>query len=125
MDLQHNKRLGQSGEDLAADFLISNGYKIIIKNFPSAYGEIDIIALRKETLVFIEVKTRRTNNNLKSSHETALNSVSLAKRTKLLQTASIFLSQNPVYEHLPSRFDVITIVGWKNNYQLVHLKDAF
>jgi len=49
---------GREGEKLAASYLKSQGYKIIEKNFKKRYGEIDIIALDKDILVFIEVKTR-------------------------------------------------------------------
>lgn len=50
--------LGLLGEDLAVKFLKKNGYKIIERNFRSKLGEIDIVGIDKETLVFIEVKTR-------------------------------------------------------------------
>ena len=50
--------LGKKGEELAAFYLKSQGYQIIEKNFKKRYGEIDLIALEKDTLVFIEVKTR-------------------------------------------------------------------
>lgn len=50
--------VGKSGEDIAADFLRKKNYKIIERNFKKRYGEIDIVALDGETLVFIEVKTR-------------------------------------------------------------------
>jgi putative endonuclease len=46
------------GEDLAADFLKKQGYKVIERNFRKGYGEIDIIALKDKTLIFAEVKTR-------------------------------------------------------------------
>lgn len=49
---------GKLGEELAAKFLIKNGYKIIERNFHSRVGEIDIIAKDSDTLVFVEVKTR-------------------------------------------------------------------
>lgn len=49
---------GQRGEDLAAAFLLSKGYKVIDRNAKKRYGEIDIVALDGDTLVFIEVKTR-------------------------------------------------------------------
>lgn len=50
--------LGKKGEQLAADFLRKKNYKILERNFKKRYGEIDIIALCEETLVFVEVKTR-------------------------------------------------------------------
>jgi putative endonuclease len=51
--------LGEWGENAATRFLVKNGYKILEKNFRCRIGEIDIIAMDKEVLVFIEVKTRR------------------------------------------------------------------
>ncbi|MCL5438970.1 MAG: YraN family protein [Patescibacteria group bacterium] len=50
------------GEDLAAKHLIKNGYKIVERNFRKGYGELDIIAIDKNVLVFIEVKTRKSMN---------------------------------------------------------------
>jgi len=49
---------GRIGEDLAASFLIKEGYKVLERNFRCAIGEIDIVALDKGTLTFVEVKTR-------------------------------------------------------------------
>jgi putative endonuclease len=56
--VRNNLQLGKLGEDLAARFLKKQGYKIIERNFSSRYGEIDIVAQERRTLVFIEVKTR-------------------------------------------------------------------
>ena len=57
-----NKSVGQRGETIAAEYLLKQGYKILETNKRfSRFCEIDIIALEKNTLVFIEVKTRRTN----------------------------------------------------------------
>lgn len=52
------KRLGKIGEDLACDYLLNHHYKILERNFQKRYGELDIIAIRDNTLVFVEVKTR-------------------------------------------------------------------
>ena len=54
------RALGQTGEDLAAEFLQQQGMVIIERNFRCPRGEIDIIARDGETIVFVEVKTRRT-----------------------------------------------------------------
>ena len=50
-------RLGQTGESAAARYLQLHGYKILEKNFRSRFGEIDIVAQKNETVVFVEVKT--------------------------------------------------------------------
>lgn len=53
-----NQDLGNLGEDIAADYLTSTGYKIIERNFKKRYGDIDIVASDGDTITFIEVKTR-------------------------------------------------------------------
>lgn len=50
--------LGQHGEDLASEYLVKHGYRIIERNFKKRYGELDIICLKDNILVFVEVKTR-------------------------------------------------------------------
>ena len=52
------KDLGKFGEDLAVDFLKKNGYKILTRNFRNKFGEIDVVCVENNTLVFVEVKTR-------------------------------------------------------------------
>ena len=56
-----NKRFGNRGEQIAADYLTDRGIKIIGRNIRTNYGEIDIIGEENEVLLFIEVKTRRSN----------------------------------------------------------------
>ena len=56
--MNHNVTLGNFGENLAAEYLINNKYKIIERNHRTPYGEIDIIAIKDKVLSFIEVKTR-------------------------------------------------------------------
>lgn len=52
------KKLGASGEDLAAEFLLQKGYRILARNMKTRYGEIDILALDRKTTVVVEVKTK-------------------------------------------------------------------
>lgn len=54
----YRRRLGKVGEDFAAEYLTKHGYHLVERNFKGRYGELDIIAVANETLVFIEVKTR-------------------------------------------------------------------
>lgn len=119
MKKSNNLILGKSGEDSALNFLNALGYKIITRNFHSQFGEIDIIALDNDILVFIEVKTRRSNLT------SALNSISVSKQKKLSKTASLFLSKNPQYEDNFTRFDVIIILKKHSSEKIKHLKDAF
>ena len=56
--MTHNKTIGREGEKLAEEYLVKRGYKILERNWGSKWGEIDLICKRKNTLVFVEVKTK-------------------------------------------------------------------
>ena len=114
-----NKTLGKHGEELAVRFLQTHRYHIIIRNYCSLYGEIDIIARQQDTIVFVEVKTRT------SSFSQAENSVSWAKQQKMLETAAFYLQTHPEYDDLPTRFDVISIIFRRQEFVIKHLPDAF
>jgi putative endonuclease len=58
----HNILLGKLGEEAAANYLMSHGYRIITRNFKARYAELDIIAIDSNTVVFVEVKTRTGNS---------------------------------------------------------------
>ena len=121
MNIKDNLILGKTGENFAVDYLISKNYKIITRNFHSQYGEIDIIALKQDCLVFIEVKTRS------SSVESALSSVSRSKQKKLFKTAQSFILLHQEFEDYFTRFDVIAVIPYKesNHFHLEHLEEAF
>ena len=59
--MKHNQRIGNWGEDVAAEQLAQKGYEIIGRNIRTPYGEIDIITKHNDTTIFIEVKTRTSN----------------------------------------------------------------
>jgi putative endonuclease len=121
MDIKQNKRLGNQGENLAAKFLENHNFQIVTRNYHSCYGEIDLVAIDSDELVFIEVKTRS------SSLESALTSISKSKQQKLYKTAAIFLASHPKYEDWFTRFDVIVILKSQNSEhpKIEHLPNAF
>ena len=85
-----NRELGDHGEDLACKFLEKNGYKIIERNKSfSKFCEIDIIAQIKNTLVFVEVKTRKTN-----SFGSPLEAITKTKYSHIRQGALTYLGEN-------------------------------
>lgn len=94
---------GREGENLAASYLKSLGYKIIERNFKKGYGEIDIIALEENTLVFVEVKTRWSGRF--GPPEEA---VTPWKLKSIIRTAKYYKMLHP---ELPDamRIDVITV----------------
>lgn len=97
------KGLGDAGEKLAEKYLKSLGFKIIRKNYSSPFGEIDIIAREKDTLVFVEVKSR--NEGLEGSAEYAVDS---KKRYRITRTALYYLNENKLGE-IDCRFDVVIV----------------
>ena len=98
------KSIGNSGEDLAARYLESNGYEIVARNFHSRYGEIDIIARDGERTVFVEVK-RRSGVGYGSPGE----AVDARKQRKIVLTALAYMQANGLLDS-PIRFDVVEIL---------------
>jgi len=60
--MSYRKDVGDWGERIASDYLISNGYQILERNFYTRYGEIDIVASKDEDIIFVEVKTRKDSD---------------------------------------------------------------
>ena len=108
--------IGKEGEEQAAAALKTAGMEIITKNYRSKSGEVDIVALDKETVVFIEVKAW-TALDL----EDLQYSIDARKQRKIIKTAKYFLSENRKYSNMAIRFDVIFV---KNN-SITHLASAF
>ncbi|MBN1948322.1 MAG: YraN family protein [Candidatus Cloacimonetes bacterium] len=116
--LKSEQRKGMRGEDLALEYLLKKNYRLVARNFHSAGGEIDLIMLDDDILVFIEVKFRKTDP------QTALSSISRSKQRKLYETAGVFLSRYPEYESYFTRFDVIVITS-NTETSFYHLESAF
>jgi len=112
--------LGKSGENAALRYLEDNKYKIIAKNFHLFRGEIDIIAYDNNTLVFVEVKTRKsTDFGLPEE------SVTLSKQKQIKKIAQGFLTKNNLHE-TECRFDVISLtLDEGKGYSIRHIKSAF
>jgi len=106
--------LGERGEKLAADYLVQNGYRLIVSNFKvpvgrnskgvSVTGEIDIIALDHETLCFVEVKTRRS-----ADFAPITANVDLRKQRQITRTAKVYRRIFGIRE-IEYRFDVVSVL---------------
>lgn len=101
MSKQQNKTTGRYGEDLAVKFLEDKGYRVVERNFGNKWGEIDIICQAHDTLVFVEVKTKK--GELFGSPEQM---VGLYKLQQIQKTASLYRPSHDV----PVRIDVVAIV---------------
>lgn len=96
--------LGTIGEELAFHYLASRGYKLLLRNYECALGEIDLIAKHKGALIFIEVKTRR-NDAMGRPEE----SVTFHKRGQIVKTAHYYMKRYGIKD-VPCRFDVVSII---------------
>ncbi|MEO0082948.1 MAG: YraN family protein [candidate division WOR-3 bacterium] len=111
--------LGKQGEKLAVKFLKTIGYKILAQNYRCALGEIDIIAQDKNTLVFIEVKTRKSDVITKP-----FESIGQRKQLKLRSLAEFYLQEKEVFDR-EIRFDVLSIVHTNKGNEIEHIINAF
>ena len=118
----HKKRLGRTGENVAASHLLRQGYHIVARNWRCRSGEIDIIAERGKELIFVEVSTRTLTGN----YGTAAESVHPRKQRQVRETAQVYLHHRKAYDKLV-RFDVIAIEFDKDGlfYRLKHFPQAF
>ena len=116
-----NKDIGNYGEKLASKYLYLNNHRIIDVNFRTRLGEIDIISLHKNTLVFIEVKTRYNMD-----FGAGMESVNQSKQNKIKSVAKYYIFVNNLYDY-NVRFDVCEVLLNYNNegYKINHIEDAF
>ena len=111
--------LGQSGEKKAARYLKKKGFSIIQSNYRTPFGEIDIIAKDKDTLCFIEVKTRSPNT--KGLPRQAVNP---AKQQKIIHSAAAYLKENDLPDQR-CRFDVMEVIVVEDRWQITLIPNAF
>lgn len=112
--------LGQLGEKIAVQHLQHLGWQILAQNWRCPYGEIDIIAQDTDTIVFVEVRTRRGKN----AHDFALESISPKKQARLRQLVEFYQTEHLTPEALV-RVDVIAIALQPNGlFSLKLVKDA-
>jgi putative endonuclease len=111
--------LGKNGEDLAVGFIKGKGYKIIARRYKVKFGEIDIVALDKDTLCFIEVKSRRS-----SRFGLAKEAVSSLKQRRISKVALNFLKENSLLKE-KARFDVVSVDFSSAPFKINLIKDAF
>lgn len=107
--------IGMGGETLAEKYLKENKYTILKRNYQTKIGEIDIIAKKENTIVFVEVKQRAT---LKYGYPRE--AVTPYKQNKIRQTALCYLKQNKLINS-SVRFDCIEIL----NDKITHIENCF
>ena len=111
--------LGKFGEDLAFKRLKRLGYKKIIRNYRCPLGEVDLIATDGDTLVFVEIKTRKGR-----STGYAKEAVNARKRRQISKVALFYMKSNN-FDEVKARFDVVAISLIRAEPEIEVLKNAF
>ncbi len=113
-------RVGRSAEIAAASELGKRGYRIIASNYRCKWGEIDLVAGDGDTIVFVEVRCKRTRN-----YGTPAESITPAKQQKLIATAQHYLVEHNL-DDVNCRFDVVEVTSVNGKLTVVDVvRDAF
>jgi len=116
----YKKQFGDRGEDIAVDYLSSNNFKIIERNYRYGHGEIDIIAKDGEVLVFVEVKTRK---NLEFGPPEL--AITKRKQSQVRKISEAYLIEKNIAD-TDCRIDVVAILIRKNiPPKITHIENAF
>ncbi len=115
------REIGNKGEDIAVKCLKKKGYKIVERNFNvPKVGEIDIIATKREYLVFVEVRLRKD-----IFHGSGAESVNIYKQKRLIKAALTYMKLTNMTD-APARFDVVSITGdAQGEYSVEIIENAF
>ena len=113
----HND-LGKTGEKEACDFLAEKGYEILATNWRKEKAEVDIIAIKSNLLLLVEVKTRSTDYFGDPGE-----AVGKQKQRMLVKAAEAFLEENEL--NVEVRYDIVSIILNDKAKKIVHIEDAF
>jgi len=107
---------GREGEAKAAEYLRKKRYEIIGANYRCRFGELDLIAKKRDLVIFVEVKLRKNDH-----FGAAADAVTFSKREKLKKAALLWLAATECA--LPARFDVIEV--YTDSGRINHIENAF
>ena len=110
-------RTGVSAESRAAALLMAKGYRILAKRFRTPYGEIDLVARKRNLLAFIEVKAR-------ASLDDAAYAVTPRQQARIIEAAQAWLMTHPEHAEFELRFDVVLIAPRRLPRHLLAAFDA-
>ena len=117
--MTYNKALGDFGENLIKEYYLSNGYIFLQQNYKSRFGEIDIIVKKENTIIFSEVKLRKTS--AKVSGEEA---VDFYKQQRIAKSAALFMAEQQYHDEF-IRFDVAVVSDTGNAFHVNIIENAF
>ena len=118
--IKTTNQTGKTAENIAANYLANQNVKIITRNFHSRFGEIDLIAMNQEILLFIEVRYRKNEHFL-----TAIETIDQRKCNKIIITSEYYLNKHKKFQSHLCRYDVITLTADLNMPVIEWIKNAF
>lgn len=114
------QKKGQQAEQLACQYLRAQGLRLVLRNYRCRLGEIDLIMEDRESLVFVEVRYRRSGR-----FGGAIESVTPVKQRRLIRAAQYYLQQIRGVQSKLCRFDVLAITPEQGAHNIIWLQDAF
>lgn len=106
---------GHRAETIAAFYLMAKGWRIVDRNFRCRQGEIDIVAVKRDLIAFVEVKARLRDSD-------AVDAVGMQARRRIRAAAGVWVSRLPDASRLSWRFDIVAVTPWRIPR---HFPDAF
>jgi putative endonuclease len=116
--MAQRKQTGQQGEALAASYLAEQGYNIVQRNWRCPLGELDIVAEAGGTLIFVEVRTRRSRR-----FGLAEESITPTKQSRLVELAQTYLQESATLDR-SWRIDVVTVQWEAGRPKINHVENA-
>jgi putative endonuclease len=111
---------GAAFEQRACADLQRAGFVLLHRNYTTRHGELDLVMIERETIVFVEVRHR-----LHASHGGAAASVTASKQARLIAAAELWLAAHPKHAKHPCRFDVVSYDGPVDQARMTHWRNAF
>jgi len=113
-----NQSFGNAGENFVVTYLQKNGFTIKAQNYRKFFGEVDIIACKKQLYIFVEVKTRR------SSTIAMRELIGLSKQQKIIKTAETYIAEQQLSNYV-YRFDVALVQPNAETFSIDYIENAF
>ena len=114
-----NYKAGHRAEKIALLWLMLKGYRLVAKNFVvgrgTGAGEVDLIVKKGKTLVFVEVKKRKT-------YTQGVDAVTIENQMRVVRASAAYLKRYPVYQNYRIRYDAVICLPW---HWPIHIKDAW
>ena len=116
----HRLRRGHQFEEIACRHLEGQGLNLLARNFRTRSGEVDLVMADRETVVFIEVRSRASARLIEP-----VATITFTKQRRVIRAAQLFLARHQRLSGHPCRFDVVGITGTLESHSLTWLKAAF